>query len=63
MECQGTPKRRVKIEWMPVWLRASHEAAGNHGSYPHNGAERLLVDPACAKELIASDPEWVSLVT
>ena len=31
------------IEYMPAYLRASHEAAGNRGIYPHNGAERVIV--------------------
>jgi hypothetical protein len=31
------------IEYMPAHLRASHEAAGNRGCYPHNGAVRVLV--------------------
>jgi hypothetical protein len=31
------------IEYMPAHLRASHEAAGNRGYYPHNGAERVIV--------------------
>lgn len=32
------------IETMPEWLRDSHRAAGNWGCYPHNGAERRIVD-------------------
>jgi hypothetical protein len=31
------------IEYMPAFLRASHEAAGNRGVYPHNGSERVIV--------------------
>ncbi len=43
----------VTIEWMPEHLRASHEAAGNWGSYPANGAKRLRCCPACAEMLQA----------
>lgn len=32
------------IETMPDYLRASHRAARNWGVYPHNGAERSIVD-------------------
>jgi hypothetical protein len=31
------------IERMPEHLRASHEAAGNWGAYPMNGAERVCL--------------------
>ena len=41
----------VVVEWMPEYLRASHEAAGNSGRYPANGALRLRVTPACAEML------------
>lgn len=37
----------ILIEWMPKDLRDSHEAAGNSGSYPHNGSVRLRVSSAC----------------
>ena len=33
----------VIVEVMPDHLVASHEAAGNWGVWPHNGAERFLV--------------------
>jgi hypothetical protein len=32
------------IETMPDHLRESHRAARNWGTYPHNGAERSIVD-------------------
>lgn len=32
----------VLVERMPEHLRASHEAAGNWGQYPLNGAKRVL---------------------
>lgn len=36
----------VVVERMPEWLRDSHRAAGNWGVYPHNGAERVIVERA-----------------
>lgn len=34
----------VLVQTFPMWLRASHAAAGNRGEYPHNGAIRVLMD-------------------
>lgn len=34
----------VVVERMPDHLRGSHRAAGNWGSYKHNGAERVIVE-------------------
>ena len=36
----------VLVERMPEHLRDSHRAAGNWGSYPANGAERVIVERA-----------------
>lgn len=36
--------KRYLIETMPDYLRASHRAARNWGTYPANGAERSIVD-------------------
>lgn len=47
----------VTVEWMPEHLRSSHEAAGNWGEYPHNGAERLRCCPGCAEMLQAEQDE------
>lgn len=52
----------VTVEVIPEHLRASHEAAGNRGSYPHNGADRALVAPACADDLLAEHGEWARIV-
>jgi hypothetical protein len=41
----------VLVEHMPESLRASHEAAGNRGVYPHNGALRLRVSQGCADDV------------
>ena len=45
----------VVVEVMPYHLRATHRAAHNWGVYPHNGAERVLMDPDEADEHCASD--------
>lgn len=49
------------IEFIPVHLRASHEAAGNSGSYPLNGAERAYVD---STSFIPGDlhPRWAEVI-
>jgi hypothetical protein len=47
----------VTVEYMPMWLRASHEAAGNRGEWPHNGALRLDVAPDCAARISDADDE------
>lgn len=54
----------VVVEFMPQWLRASHVAAGGggRGVYPHNGARRINVTPACAEFMREADPEWVEIV-
>lgn len=63
--CDATLRRDavVTVEWMPRSLRANHEAAGNSGVWPHNGAERLRCDEACADAIVESDPEWSSIVS
>jgi hypothetical protein len=33
----------VLLEYMPAHLAASHEAAGNWGRYPDNGAVRIVM--------------------
>lgn len=53
----ATPPARV-VEYMPLYLRASHTAAGNSGSYPANGAVRVLVG---ATEDVYED-EWTVVV-
>lgn len=48
----------VIVEWMPEHLRASHVAAGNNGTYPANGAERIRTHWECASMIVEADPEW-----
>ncbi len=57
-----TRPKRIVVEWMPRWLRASHESAGNSGSYPMNGAERYAVSRELADELLADAPDWATVV-
>jgi hypothetical protein len=45
---------------MPYHLRSSHQAAGNSGSYPTNGAERVRVEQSCAESILESDPDWTA---
>jgi len=52
----------LEVEWMPPHLRQNHEAAGNHGVYPHNGARRLILAPTCARDVVAADPTWTAIV-
>lgn len=47
------------IEYMPAHLRASHEAAGNRGTYPANGAERAWVRGAVDDEDL---DDWARVV-
>jgi hypothetical protein len=52
------------LEWMPLQHRASHEAAGNCGVYPHNGAVRVVVLRDCAERVVAEegDDRWARIV-
>ena len=58
----GPVSETVTVEWMPEWLRDSHDAAGNPGCYPYNGSIRLRVERFCADRLIEDDGEWTSIV-
>jgi len=53
----STRTRLVTIETMPEYLKASHRAAGNWGTYPLNGAERTQAPSAEAKKMVAEDPD------
>lgn len=56
---EGSEADTVTVEWMPEDIRASHEAAGNSGYYPNNGARRLTVERSCAESLV---DDWTSIV-
>jgi hypothetical protein len=59
----GQSDETVVIDWMPEHLRESHRAAGNSGSYPHNGALRLQVHRDCAQNLLRHDGEWTTMLS
>ena len=60
----GPREETVIVEYMPEYLRSSHDAAGNHGHYPSNGAIRVRVERSCANLLLAdeSEQEWARIV-
>jgi hypothetical protein len=68
---RGPRSETVLVEYMPEQHRSSHDAAGNAGSYPHNGAIRIRVQRDCADRLAhvwdegemttELDP-WVSII-
>jgi hypothetical protein len=49
------PEDAVIVERMPEYLRDSHRAAHNWGSYPHNGAERVIMSRSEAEENVLGD--------
>lgn len=59
----GPRSETVVVEFMPAFLRASHEAAGNRGLYPANGAQRIRVARACAERMIEVDGDWCAQVS
>lgn len=63
--CQwtGEAEDMVIVEWMPHEHRASHAAAGNSGSFPDNGAQRIAVERSCAELMIDTDGEWARIIT
>jgi hypothetical protein len=61
-EWTGPKADTVRVEWMPEQHRASHEAARNRGTYPHNGAIRLRVSAECADHMVEADGEWVTRI-
>ena len=54
--------RTVLVETMPEDLRESHEAAGNSGCYPHNGAVRCMMPVAAARAAVKADPDWTEII-
>lgn len=55
----GPRSETVVVEWMPHHLRYFHEAAGNAGTWPSNGALRLRVHVDCARILAEDGGEVV----
>lgn len=58
----GPASETTTVEFMPANLRNSHQACGNAGVWPHNGALRITVSKECAADMIAMDYEWCSEV-
>ena len=61
-EWSGLPSERVTVEVMPEEHRGSHEAAGNSGVYPHNGAVRMRVSRGCAVAILRHENDWAKVV-
>jgi len=61
-EWTGSPDDTVVVEYMPMYLRASHEAARNVGRYPHNGAVRIRCERSCAESIVEHDADWAWIV-
>jgi hypothetical protein len=61
----GPLSAMVVVEFMPEYLREQHEAAGNSGVYPHNGAIRVAVERSCARDLLGreGEGEWSAIRT
>lgn len=53
----------VVVEYMPEYLRASHEAANNRGEYPHNGAIRRTMLRSDADIEVECGEGWASIVS
>ena len=58
----GPVDETVMVEWMPEYLRETHSAAGNAGTWPHNGAKRLRCEATCAERIVESEPEWAAVI-
>ncbi len=52
----------VVVETMPEYIRASHQAARNWGSYPANGAERSVMSREDAESLVDEDDDYDHIV-
>lgn len=59
----GPTGEMVVVEYMPHDIRASHDAAGNAGVYPCNGASRIRVSRDCAELMLEEDPDWTAKVS
>ena len=59
---RGPETETVIVEYMPEYLRASHAAAGNRGSYPANGAIRFRAHFDCADMLVENDGDWTDII-
>lgn len=62
-EWSGPKSETVVVEYMPEEHRSSHDAAGNRGTYPANGARRIRVERSCAARMIEHDGDWAEVVS
>jgi hypothetical protein len=58
----GSETDLVSVVFMPEYLRSSHVAAGNRGSYPANGSRRIRASAGCAAEMVKHDGEWCEII-
>lgn len=58
----GPVEETVIVEYMPEYLRSSHVAANNSGSYPANGSIRFRAAKSCADIIVHDDPDWASIL-
>ena len=59
---RGPWRETVCVEYVPEWVRDSHRAAGNSGTYPANGAIRVRVQRQCAAEIQDWAGQWARIV-
>ena len=58
----GSPDDTVVVEYMPMYLRASHKAAGGAGVYPYDGSVRIRCEKSCAESIVENDADWAQIV-
>lgn len=58
----GSPNDTVIVEYMPVYLRDSHKAAGGAGAYPYDGSVRIRCERSCAESIVEHDADWAWIV-
>ena len=51
------PDGFVVVEYLPEAWKATHRAARNFGTYPYNGAKRVLMTEADGIERVTEDPD------
>jgi hypothetical protein len=52
----GPASGMVVVDYMPEYLRSTHESGGNSGVWPLNGALRLALSHGCAESVLACHP-------
>lgn len=54
----GPKSEMVCVEYIPEYLRESHTAAGNCGTYPGNGAIRIMCERSCVEYVVEGNEGW-----